>query len=168
MQKSYLTTLSGINFKIKNRTDDVSGAGGGTEGRAIWYLLPEGPILESGLCLFFPTVSWVCKDASAPERHPLCNWNIPQVRQGGWWRSDADLHRAETAHPERIWGHFAGKVLMELWKFFSTCHFSKIQAKWAYVIPRHFTFGYQLSVPTDFWTNFFSISFPYSVQLLGH
>lgn len=166
MQKSYLTTLSGTNFKIKNRINDVSGAGGGTEGREIWYLLPERSILGSEFCLFFLTVSWVCKDASAPERHPLCNWDIPQVRQGGC--SDADLHRAETAHPERIWGHFSGEVLMELWKFFSICHFSKIQARWAYVIPPHFTFGYQLSVLIDFWINFFSISFPYSVQLLGH
>ena len=34
------------------------------------------------------------------------------------------------------------------------------EARWAYIIPPHFTFGYQLSVIIDFWTNFFSISFP--------
>lgn len=125
------------------------------------YFLPEGPILEDQLCLSFLRVSWVCQDALAPERCPLCNRDIPQVCQGRRWWGDVDLQRAGKAHPGRVWGHSSGMVLAELYKSFST-----IQAGRALVIPACFTPGYQLSALTAF-EQLFSFSAPYSVPLLS-
>lgn len=135
------------------------------------YLLPEGPKLGNVLCLFFVIASWLWKDASAPERCALCHRDLPQVCQGEWWWGSSDLQRVETAYPGRVWGKSSGEALAELWKFFSTCPFSRLQSRWTQVIPPCFTSGYQVSARADFWTTFVQSQLPtlcnWLVTLLG-
>lgn len=104
------------------------GAGGRTALPAPSPRTPPGQ--ELGLSLL--TVSWVCPDASAPERCPLCHRDVSQVcpggRQPGDSDGDAELRGADAAHPGRVWGRCSGEGLTGLRTGMSACPVPRIPA----------------------------------------